>query len=308
MGSLRKPRALHRGDRVAVLAPASPFDPDVFEQGVTELRDIGFEPVFDESVFQRRGYLAGSASDRAAALRAAWCDPSIAGIFAARGGYGSAQLLPLLDPAEAREARKPFVGSSDLTTLIVYLAMCCGSVSFHGPMLVNLAKREDGYDRRSLLGAVTEPTPLGALQPVGVEALIKGEARGLLLGGTLTQLLASLSTPYAFAPPDGYVLFLDDIGEEPYRVDRMLTQVQQAGWLGRAAAVVCAEFPDCQDDSGRDARSVVAELLADFPGPVLFGFPSGHTSGSTLTLPVGVMASVVTVPRPALIIEEAAVE
>lgn len=303
-----KPRALQRGDRVAVLAPASPFDRDLFELGIDELRDLGFEPVFDESVFARRGYVAGSAADRAAALRAAWRDPDIAGIFAARGGYGSAQLLPLLDAREATEARKPLVGCSDLTALLVYLAMCCGSVSFHGPMLVNLAQREDGYDRGSLLGAVTRATPLGELRPEGVEALTDGEARGLLLGGTLTQLLASLATPYAFAPPDGYVLFLDDVGEKPYRIDRMLTQVRQAGWLARASAVVCAEFPDCQDEDGRDARTVVTELLAEFPGPVLFGFPSGHTSRPTVTLPIGVVATVVGGARPALIIDEAAVE
>ena len=305
---MRKPRALQSGDRVAVLAPASPFDRELFDQGVEELRVIGFEPVFDESVFARRGYLAGPAADRASALRAAWRDPTIAGIFAARGGYGSAQVLPLLDASEARRGRKPLVGCSDLTALLVYLAVCCETVSFHGPMMVNLAKHADGYDRRSLLGAITSSTPLGELRPPGLEALSAGEARGVLFGGTLTQLLASLSTPYAFSPPDGCVLFLDDVGEQPYRVDRMLTQVQQAGWLARVSAVVCGEFPECQDESGRDARSVVAEVLADFPGPVLFGFPSGHTSGPTFTLPIGVVATVASTPQPRLIIDEAAVE
>ena len=104
---------------MAVLAPASPFDRAVFDQGVAELRALGFEPVYDDSVFERHGYLTGSADRRAAALRAAWRDPEIGGIFAARGGYGSAQLLPLLDAEEARAARKPFVGCSDLTALLV---------------------------------------------------------------------------------------------------------------------------------------------------------------------------------------------
>ena len=130
----------------------------------------------------------------------------------------------------------------------------------------------------------------------------------MLLGGTLTQLLASLSTPYAFEPPKGYVLFLDDIGERPYQIDRMLTQVRQAGLLASASAVVCAEFPNCDDDSGHDVRSVVADLLGDFPGPVLFGFPSGHTSGPTLTLPLGVTVTVMASPRPGLVVNEAAVE
>ena len=303
-----KPRALRRGDRVAVLAPASPFDRAVFDQGVAELRALGFEPVYDDSVFERHGYLTGSADRRAAALRAAWRDPEIGGIFAARGGYGSAQLLPLLDAEEARAARKPFVGCSDLTALLVYLTGCCNLGCFHGPLLVNLAQGAEGYDRLSLLTCVGSSEPLGELRPAGVEALKHGTARGRLLGGTMTQLLASLATPFAFAPPNGYVLFLDDIGERPYRIDRMLTQAKQVGLLAAAAAVVCAEFPDCADDEGRDARSVVADVLADFDGPVLFGFPSGHTDGPTLTLPLGVPVTVTTHPHPRLIVEEAAVE
>ena len=154
---------------------------------------------------------------------------------------------------------------------------------------------------------MTEAAPLGELCPTGVEILKRGEARGVLLGGTLTQLLASLATPFAFTPPDGYVLFLDDVGERPYRIDRMLTQLRQAGLLAAAAAVVCAEFPACRDDAGRDARSVIAALLADFPGPVLFGFPSGHTAGPTLTLPLGVTVTVTARRRPGLLVEEAAV-
>ena len=307
MPALRRPRALRHGDRVAVLAPASPFEREVFARGVEELQALGFEPVFDAGVFARDGYLAGPAAQRAAALRAAWRAPDIAGIFAVRGGYGSAQILPLLDIEEMRRSAKPLVGCSDLTALLSFLAIGCGLVCFHGPMLVNLAEREEGYDRRSLLRCVTEPAPLGELCPTGVEILKRGEARGVLLGGTLTQLLASLATPFAFRPPDGYVLFLDDVGERPYRIDRMLTQVRQAGLLAAATAVVCAEFPACRDDAGRDARSVIAALLADFPGPVLFGFPSGHTAGPTLTLPLGVTVTVTARRRPGLIVEEAAV-
>ena len=303
---MRRPRALRPGDRVAVLAPASPFDREVFERGVDELRAIGFDPVFDESVFGRHGYVAGPAQQRAASLSAAWRNPDVAGIFAVRGGYGSAQLLPLLDAKDTQRARKVFVGCSDLTTLLIYHAVCCDTVSFHGPMLVNLAKGERGYDRQSLLAAIGAPVALGELTAPGLEALTAGEASGLLLGGTLTQLLASLATPFAFDPPEGFVLLLEDVGEKPYRIDRMLTQVRQTGWLARAAAVVCGEFPECDDAAG-DARSVILDVLADFPGPVLFGFPSGHTAGPTLTLPIGVRTTVITQPQPMVVVEEAAV-
>ncbi len=121
-----------------------------------------------------------------------------------------------------------------------------------------------------------------------------GEARGVLIGGTLTQLTASLGTPYAFDPPAGCILFLDEVGERPYRIDRMLTQLRLSGLLARAAALVFGELPGCDEPGGiRPSRAVVADLIADFPGPVLFGLPSGHTAGPTLTLPFGVQRAIV---------------
>ena len=131
----------------------------------------------------------------------------------------------------------------------------------------------------------------------------------MLIGGTLTQLVASLGTPYAFDPPPGHVLFLDEVGERPFRIDRMLTQLRLSGILARASALVFGELPRCDEPGGNPAiRSIVADLVADFPGPVLFGLPSGHTTGPTLTLPFGVRARVVAGLRPILVIEEAAVE
>jgi len=306
---VRRPRALRPGDRIAIVAPASPFDRDAFDLGVNELRTLGFAPVFDESVFSRQGYVAGSASGRATALDAAWRDPTIAGVMAVRGGYGSAQLLPLLDVDAARDARKPFIGSSDLTALLIFLTGQCATVSFHGPMVVRLGCTVKGYDRASFVGCLTESRPLGELAPDGVDVLTSGEASGVLLGGTLTQILASFATSFAFDPPAGYVLFLDDIGERPYRLDRMFTQLAQSGVLARASAVVCAEFPECDEiGDGLTARALVARLLSGFPGPVLFGFPSGHTKGSMITLPFGVEVTVLANRRGRVVIEEAAVE
>jgi muramoyltetrapeptide carboxypeptidase len=305
-----KPRALRPGDRIAVVAPASAFNRDEFDRGVDEIRRLGFAPVYDESVFARHRYLAGSAVVRAHALRAAWRDDSIAAIVAVRGGYGSAQLLPLLDPDEVRRARKPLVGYSDLTSLLTFITMHCGVVAFHGPMLAGrLARGVEGYDADSLRRALCRPEPLGELTAPGLETIRPGEATGLLLGGTLTQLLASLGTPFAFSPPAGYVLFLDEVGERPYRFDRMVTQLRQAGLLARASAIVIGELPRC-DEPGGDitARTIVADLFEDFTGPVLFGFPSGHTVGPATTLPFGVACRVIGGDRPRLVIEESAVE
>lgn len=307
---MRIPRALRPGDRVAVVAPASAFARDRFEAGVAELRELGFEPVYEPSVFDRKGgYLAGTAETRAAAFQRAWADPSVAALVAARGGYGSVHVLPLLDRAIFDGAAKPFIAYSDNTSLLAWLTLSCGVVSFHGPMLEGrLARGEDGYDRDTFRRCLCRPDPAGAIVHPQIEALLPGEAGGMLIGGTVSQLTASLGTPFAFDPPHGCVLFLEDIAERPYRLDRMLTQLRLSGILGRASALVFGEMPGCDEPGGNPvARDVIREMTAGFPGPVLFGLPSGHTGGAMLTLPFGVRARVVAGPQPALIIEEAAV-
>jgi muramoyltetrapeptide carboxypeptidase len=305
---MRKPRALRRGDRIAVVAPASPFARDEFDAGVAELRALGFEPVYDESVFDRSGYVAGPPEVRARAFTQAWNDASIAALVAARGGYGSVQILPLLSADDVAGPPKAFIGYSDNTSILTWLALC-GIVSFHGPMIEGRFARGDaGYDRQSFLRCLCETEPLGEIAGDGIEAIHEGEAAGMLVGGTLTQLVASLGTPYAFNPPPGAILFLDEIGERPFRIDRMLTQLRLSGVLARIAAVVFNECPKC-DEPGASltARAVIADVMKDFSGPVLFGVPSGHTAGATMTLPFGVAARVVAGPRPRLVIEEAAV-
>ncbi|HEY3382103.1 MAG TPA: LD-carboxypeptidase [Vicinamibacterales bacterium] len=305
-----KPRALRTGDRVAVVAPASPFQRDEFEAGLAEIRRLGFEPAYDESLFERRAYLAGSARTRAGALRRALADPSVRAVLSVRGGYGSVQVLPFLDVDEIRTARKPIVGYSDLTSLLAFVSCNCGMVSMHGPTVAGrLDRGADGYDKRSFLGAVASLDPIGELTASDLEAVKPGEAGGALYGGNLTQLCASLGTPYAFDPPAGCILFLEDVNERPYRLDRLWTQLRLAGILGRATAIVFGTFPGCDEpgDSSLTGRSVLADLASEFPGPVLFGLPSGHTAGPALTLPFGVSARVVAGPHSVVAITEAAV-
>jgi muramoyltetrapeptide carboxypeptidase len=306
---MRKPRALRPGDRVAVVSPASPFKREEFEAGLAEIRSLGFEPVFEESVFARQGYVSGAAAVRATAFTRAWAEPEIAALVAVRGGYGSVQLLPLLDRDAIAHRPKAFIGYSDNTSLLSWLTLKCGIVSFHGPMVEGrLARGEAGYDRDTFIRCLCRAEPAGDIVHPDVETIVPGEATGMLLGGTLTQLTASLGTPYAFDPPDRFVLFLDEVGERPFRIDRMLTQLRLSGILGRASAVVFGELPSCDEQDGQPtARSTIAAVMEGFRGPVLFGLPSGHTSGATLTLPFGVRATVLAGPQPRLVIEEAAV-
>jgi muramoyltetrapeptide carboxypeptidase len=306
-----KPKRLRPGDRIAVVAPASSFLRDEFDKGVAEIQRLGFEPVFEESVFaQHGGYLSGEGRVRAEAFLNAWRDPSVRALIAVRGGYGSVHLLPFLETEDLRRAPKAFIGYSDLTTVLTYLTGRCGIVSFHGPMLDRrLGSGIDAYDRASFVGALTTTEPLGELSAPQLETFRSGEVAGPLMGGTLAQLISSLGTPYAFDPPNGYVLFLEDVGERPFRIDRMITQLRLAGVLDRASAVVLGEFVDCDEPGGTlAAKSVLASLLKDFNGPVVYGFPSGHTRHPLVTLPFGVRARVVANGHPRVIIEEAGVE
>jgi len=307
---MRKPRRLVPGDRISVIAPASPFAREDFEAGVAELRGLGFDPCFEQSVFERHGYVAGSAETRAAAFQRAWADPPTAALVAVRGGFGSVQLLPILNRAPLGETTKAFIGYSDNTSLLSWLTIGRGIVTFHGPMLEGrLAKGTAGYDRDSFRRCLCEAKPAGELPAPELETLKDGEARGLLVGGTLTQLAGSLGTPYGFDPPHGSILFFEDVNERPYRVERLLTQLIYAGSVKDAAGVVFGEMRGCREpDNQITVRGVIADLLSDFRGPVLFGFPSGHTTRPMVTLPFGVRARLIGGATPKLTIEEAAVE
>jgi muramoyltetrapeptide carboxypeptidase len=262
----RKCRVLRPGSRVALVAPASGFDRGSFDRGVAELERHGLIPVYDDTIFERHAFVAGRAATRAAALEAAWRRSDVDAILAVRGGYGRVETLPLVDGGIVPQHPAALVGYSDVTSLHVWLNLHVGVTSIHGVMLDGrLAEGVSAYDEESFLRCLSAE-PLGELTPAGVEVLHPGEASGVLLGGTVTQLAGSLGTAYAFAPPPGAVLFLDEVGERPYRLRRM----------------------------------------QEFPGPVMFGFPSGHTTTPLVSLPFGVHARVVTSGGGRLVIEEAA--
>jgi len=302
-------RRLRSGDRVALVAPASSFPREEVEAGVTELARLGLEAVYDQTVFDKDRFVAGSVETRVRAILSAWEDPSIAALIAIRGGYGSAQLLPFLDPGVMVESRKALIGYSDITA-ILSLYQRNGLAAIHGPMIDRrISKGPSSYDEDSFRRVVMSGEPAGDLKPAQLETLREGTAAGILTGGTLTQLMASMGTPWEFDPPHGCVLFIEDIGERPYRIHRMLTQAAQAGVFAHATAIVFGEFPGCDEPGGDPAiRDVLRDFMKDFRGPVLFNFPSGHTAGSTWTLPFGVKAEIVGGPAPAVRILEAAVD
>jgi muramoyltetrapeptide carboxypeptidase len=266
--------------------------------------------VWDDRVHAAAAFTAGSPETRAASLNDAVRRTDVDVIVALRGGYGSVHVLPFVDTAAWTERRTAFTGYSDLTSLHTLINQTVGLVSLHGPMIDRkLSGGPEAYDPTSFLTALL-PHPVGELSAPDSERLQDGpEVAGPMLGGTLTQLCASLGTPFAFDPPQGHILFLDDVGERPYKLDRMLTQLKLAGIIARASAIVCNRFPGCDEPGGGvTAVDAVRGALHGFPGPIVGSVPSGHDSGEIVTLPFGVGARVIPSPRPRIVIEEAAAD
>jgi len=312
---LTKFRPIRSGSRIALVAPASSFKRDEFDAGVAELKRLGLQPVWDDDVFDRGAFTAGRPRVRTLAFLRGLDTLGADAVMAVRGGYGSVELLPLLDQERIRRARTAFIGYSDVTSLHSFLGATIGLASVHGPMVEGrLAKGSSAYDPVTFLRSLSTE-PLGELKPEGLETIRPGAfgpVSGPLVGGTLTQLLASFGTPYEFRPPDGHVLFIDEVGERPYKLHRMLTQLRLAGRLAHATGVIFGQLPRCDEPDGKvTARDVIRDVFANamdgFVGPVLFGFPSGHTTTPLISLPFGVHTTIIGHPyEPKVIVEEAA--
>lgn len=263
-------RQIQPGSRLAVIAPSGPFDRDRFEIGLGILRER-YEVVFDEGIFSRTGYFAGSDERRLAELQEAIRNPKIDAIVCARGGYGATRLLPGLDPDEVAKANKLLIGFSDITALHALWARA-GVRSVHGPMVASITSASERV--RQEWFATLEGRDVS--ETWNIHPLVSGSAEGRLFGGNLAVLGSLVGTP--FAPPlDGCLLFLEDVGERPYRVDRVLTSLRQAGWLERCAGIILGAFTE--GDPGPDGvhlDEVLTDRLGDLGIPVVTGFPAGH--------------------------------
>ena len=291
-GRLRPP-ALRAGDVVGIVAPASGFRREDFEAGCAVLRRLGYWPFYLPSIFERELYFAGSIQRRVNELHEMFSRPEVRAILCARGGYGCNYLLPYLDLELIRANPKIVAGCSDVTTLLTYLGDRAGWVAFYAPMVAGDFARPDGVDLDSWTAAVCSE---GAYQRVfdgdEVQPLVEGSAEGLLNGGCLSLLCASLGTPYEFRT-EGAILFLEDRGERPYQIDRMLMQLKVAGKFEGVKGIIFGEMVDCgqTDNSDRTLEALVLRVLGDLSVPIAFGLRSGHVSRKSITLPFGVSAS-----------------
>jgi len=289
--SLSKPRPLRPGDLVGVAAPAAGFDAALLQKGVAELEALGLRVRVAGDIHERAHFAAGSAQRRVRELRGLFEDDEVAGIVCARGGAGTIHLLPGLDPLLAQRHPKVFVGCSDVTFLHSMLNGL-GLVTFHGPMVAGDIGRGT-WDRDSFWSAVSgEGAPLSTA-PDDLLVVREGHGRGRVLGGCLSVLASAAGTPWALRPDrEGTILFLEDVAEPPYRIDRHLRQLRAAGAFEGLRGVVFGDLPKCAPprDAAFSLEAVILEALDGLDVPVALGLSSGHVATGALTLPLGVSA------------------
>ena len=283
---LLAPRRLRRGDRVAVVAPAGPVAPDALERGVAVLASWGLDVRIGAHVFAGcdSPHLAATDEQRAADLQSAWCDPQIAAVVCARGGYGCQRIVDLLDwPALMAAGPSVLVGFSDVTALHQAFASVLGVVTVHGPVATSLGAGDEA-SRDHLRRTLFDPrSALDLLEGAPVRTVVAGAASGVLVGGNLTVLAADAGTSTSRPAARGIVV-LEDASEAPYRVDRLLTQLLRAGWFDGVRGIALGCFPGC--DPAAAVQSVVGDRLGDLGVPVLAGLPVGH-AGTNLTVALG---------------------
>ena len=288
-----KPPALKKGDTIGIVAPASYFQRQDFESGCEALRQMGYKPVYDDSIFDRDLYFAGSVERRARELEEMFVRDDVKAILCVRGGYGSNYLLPALDVKKIAAHPKIFIGYSDLTTLLTYLCDRAGMTTFHGPMVAKDFAKADGLDlpswQAALGGADNWGLDFGA--DSGVKPLVEGSAEGVLYGGCLSMLVASLGTPYEIHT-EGTILFIEDIATKPFQIDRMLMHLKLAGKLDAVRGIIFGEMLDCIQAPGQGytLEEVVMRVVGQLGVPVAYGVRSGHVSRQNITLPIGVSA------------------
>ena len=284
----RKPLALRPGDTVGIVAPASNVKRSDLEAGCEALRRAGYQPFYFDSILEQDLYFAGSVKRRTYELQEMFFNEDVRAILCARGGYGSNYLL---NQEIIITAPKIFVGYSDITSLLTYFGSEEGFVTFHGPMVAKDWAHEGGVDLASWHAAVSGMAPWDVPLNPEVSALCDGEAEGILYGGCLSILVASLGTPYQIQTA-GTILFLEDVAAKPFQVDRMLMQLKLGGHLDKVRGIVFGEMLDCvqNQNQGYTLQQVIARIVGDLGVPVAFGVRSGHVTGGNITLPFGVRA------------------
>ena len=282
---LIRPPRLKTGDTIGIVAPAGAFDRDLFTQGLSALHAMGFETRVPEEIFDKTRYLAGPDEQRARLVNQLFEDPDVQAIVCARGGFGCLRMLPMVDFESICNHPKIFVGYSDVTALLAAITSRSGLVTFHGPMVTPLSAAPE-LTRDSLTAAIASDTLL-AFAPAAGAIIQAGRANGPLIGGNLNTLCHMLGTPFE-AGFKHHILLLEDRGEAPYRIDRILTQMKQAGSFEGIAGMVLGSFKDC--GTLDEIYQIFRDHFQDMHIPILAGFDVGH-GRQNMTIPIGMTAT-----------------
>ncbi len=306
-GRARRPARLERGDTIGIVAPAWSFDSNRFRMGVKYLRGLGFRVKYDRRIFSKYWSMAGHDRERAEQINGMFADGEVRAIMCAKAGYGSIRTLPYLDRALIARNPKIFVGYSDITILLSYLARAARMVVFHGPVIageIHAGMHPKTLD--SLMRATMNPRPLGTIRYAGLKSMRSGRASAPIVGGNLSLLISTIGTDYEF-DSDGKILFIEDIGEDMEVIDNYLMHLKLAGKFKKVRGLVFGRMIGCRDESGNryTIERILDDILSDVDVPMLYGFPSGHrgTGELNVTLPLGAKVAVESSP-PSLAVME----
>jgi muramoyltetrapeptide carboxypeptidase len=283
--------ALHAGDTVGIVAPASNIREGDLRAGCEALQRAGYRPFYFDSILEKDLYFAGSVERRVRELEDMFERDDVRAIACARGGYGTNYLLDKLDLKKIRKHPKIFVGYSDITSLLTHFLDAANLVVFHGPMAAKDWAHEDGVDLSSWQQALSSASPWDVTLDGNARGLVDGESEGVLYGGCLSLIAASLGTRYE-VKTQGTILFLEDIATKPFQIDRMLMQLKLAGHLDGLRGMVFGEMLDCVQtaNQGYTLQEVILRIVGDLGVPVACGVRSGHVTSRNITLPFGVRA------------------
>ena len=296
---ITKPKRLSKGDAVALITPASGVEADVFERAMLNIQDLGFRVKIGKNARLKNGFLAGNDRERVEDLHAAFADKSIKAIWCVRGGYGVTRILPSVDFNLIRKNPKVFIGYSDITALHTAIYQNTGLITFHGPVAIS---SYSDYVRKNLLNVISNPSKNYKIEISQVNAekedgtyktrtITSGKAVGELIGGNLSLLAAMAGTSSALKNVKGKILIMEDVGEAPYRIDRMLTQLLQSVDMRSLSGIALGIFSGCEakDENSQTLMEVIKDRLGNLGIPVVYGLSFGHI-GDQCTLPVGIKA------------------
>lgn len=286
-----KPKALKPGDTLGIVSPASPLTPEKLERGTEKLRARGYKIKLMPNALAADGYLAGTDEQRASDMMAAFHDPEVDGVYCSRGGYGCARIMPMLDLDFIANSGKPFLGYSDVTTLHLALTRR-GTPSIYCPMPITLTVEREPWVYESLFAAMEGGNAMPASAPPA-ECIVPGVAEGMTTGGCMCLLTDSLATSDALDCA-GRIVVIEDVDENPHRIDAMLTHLLNEGSIKRAAGIVIGEMTRTDEMMDETIgtwpwRRIVRDRLEPLGIPMVFGFPFGHMS-QMLSVPMGIRA------------------